>query len=415
MAETKFKFKKCELLPNDGSSLDEDYNLLGGGPIVDYYESIDSPTISMNLTFIDVDQVISRKGISGGEYIDVTIQVDGFDDFKLTQKKHNLILNSVRNIITETNKQVATLEFVSAESYINETARVNKKFTGNVSQTVFELLIGDKKGIQTSKNLDKHDATNSYSFVGNLKRPFDTVQWLCPKSQSSTKNFGFLFYENFDGYHFKSIEKLLEQEPSFTYTQTDKPYDDKVGTFKILQNRVVQTNDIGMNLRMGMYANRTIYVDIINGTKEIVDFKASDFSPLLKKPPKILSGLEDKPTRLMLRVNDMAAAQKDSKKKDQQPASELAVYQNKSYIRNNLLFSQSIKISTPLNPDLRVGQMIEIKLPFKKGDGDKETDSYGNDKTNDASGKYLISGLRQLIGGGKSESQLTLIRDVFSA
>ena len=415
MAETKFKFKKCELLPNEGSSLDENYNIIGGGPIVDYYESIDSPTISMNLTFIDVDQVISRKGISGGEYINLTIQVDGFDDFKLTQKKHNLMLNSVRNIITETNKQVATLEFVSVESIINETARVNKKFTGNVSQTVSELLVSYKKGIQTKKKLDKHDAANSYSFIGNLKRPFDTVQWLCPKSQSSAKNFGFLFYENFDGYHFKSIEKLLEQEPSFTYTQTDKPYDDKVGTFKILQNRVVQTNDIGMNLRMGMYANRTIYVDIINGTKEIVDFKASDFSPLLKKPPKILSGLEDKPTRLMLRVNDMAAAQKDSKKKDQQPASELAVYQNKSYIRNNLLFSQSIKISTPLNPDLRVGQMIEIKLPFKKGDGTKETDSYGNDKTNDASGKYLISGLRQLIGGGKSESQLTLIRDVFSA
>ena len=415
MAETKFKFKKCELLPNEGSSLDEGYELMGGGPIVDYYESIDSPTISMNVTFIDIDQVISRKGISGGEYIDLTVEVDGYDDFKLTQKKHNLMLNSVRNVITETNKQVATLEFVSVESIINETARFNKKFSGNVSQTVFELLVGYKKGIQTSKKLDKDDATNSYSFVGNLKRPFDTVQWLCPKAQSSTKNFGFLFYENFDGYHFKSIEKLLEQEPSFTYTQTDKPYDDKVGTFKILQNRVVQTNDIGMNLRMGMYANRTIYVDIINGTKEIVDFKASDFSPLLKKPPKILSGLEDKPTRLMLRVNDMAAAQKDSKKKDQQPASELAVYQNKSYIRNNLLFSQSIKISTPLNPDLRVGQMIEIKLPFKKGDGDKETDSYGNDKTNDASGKYLISGLRQLIGGGKSESQLTLIRDVFSA
>ena len=151
MAETKFKFKKCELLPNEGSSLDENYNIIGGGPVVDYYESIDSPTISMNLTFIDVDQVISRKGISGGEYIDLTIEVDGYDDFKLTQKKHNLMLNSVRNIITETNKQVATLEFVSVESIINETARVNKKFAGNVSQTVFELLVGYKKGIQTSK------------------------------------------------------------------------------------------------------------------------------------------------------------------------------------------------------------------------------------------------------------------------
>ena len=413
MAETKFKFKKCELLPNEGSSLDENYNILGGGPIVDYYESIDSPTISMNLTFIDVDQVISRKGISGGEYIDLTVEVDGYDDFKLTQKKHNLMLNSVRNIITETNKQVATLEFVSVESIINETARVNKKFAGNVSQTVFELLIGDKKGIQTTKNLDKHDATNSYSFVGNLKRPFDTVQWLCPKTQSSAKNFGFLFYENFDGYHFKSIEKLLEQKPSFTYTHTDKPYDQDTGAFKILQNKMVQTNDIGMNLRRGMYANRTIYVDIVNGTKDIVDFKISDFN--LKRPPKLLNGIENFPTRLMLRVNDMAAAQKGSKKKDEQPTSELAVYQNKSYIRNNLLFSQSFKISTPLNPDLRVGQVIEIKLPFKKGDGESKTDAYGNDRTNDPSGKYLISGLRQIIGGQKSETQLTLIRDVFSA
>ena len=159
--ESKFKIKKCSLLPNDGSSLDEEYNIARGAPIIDYYESVDSPTISMTGTFIDTDQVISRKGISGGEYIDLIIEVQGFNDFKLVQKKHNLILNSVKNVITETNKQIATLEFISVESYINETARVNKKFSGNVSQTVFELLIGDKKGIQTSKNLDKHDATNS--------------------------------------------------------------------------------------------------------------------------------------------------------------------------------------------------------------------------------------------------------------
>ena len=413
MSETRFKFKKCELLPNEGSSLDEKYELLGGGPIVDYYESIDSPTVSMNITFIDIDQVISRKGISGGEHIDLTIEIDGFDDFKLTKKKHNLMLNSVRNVITETNKQVATLEFVSVESIINETARVNKKFTGNVSQTVFELLIGDKKGIQTSKNLDKHDATNSYSFVGNLKRPFDTVQWLCPKAQSSTKNFGFLFYENFDGYHFKSIEKLLEQEPSFTYTQTDKPYDEKVGPFKILHNNMNQTNDIAMNMRMGMYANKTIYIDIENQTKSIVDFKLSDLNP--KKPVKLLNGIEEYPTRLMLRINDFGVQQKGSKKKDVQKLNDLAIYQNKSYIRNNLLFSQSLSISVPLNPELRAGQVLNLKFPIKKSDGNEETDSYGNDKTNDASGKYVISELRHLIGGGKAETQLGLIRDTFTA
>ena len=413
MAESKIKFKKCSLIPNEGSGLDEEYNVLAGAPLLNYYESITSPSISATLGFLDIDQVISRKGIFGGEYIDIIIQIDGFDDFKLTQKDHNLFCNSVKDVVTTENKQMASLDFISVEAIINETARVNKKFTGNVSQTVFEVLIGDKKGLQTSKKLNKDEAANSYSFVGNLKKPFDTIAWLQPKTQSSTKNFGFLFYENFDGYHFKSIEKLLEQEPSFTYTHTDKPYDQETGAFKILQNKMVQTNDIGMNLRMGMYANRTIYVDIVNQTKEIVDFKITDFN--LKRPPKLLNGIEDFPTRLMLRVNDFGVAQKGSKKKDQQPESELAVYQNKSYIRNNLLFSQSFKISTSLNPDLRVGQVIEIKLPVKKGDGESKTDSYGNDRTNDPSGKYLISGLRQIIGGQKSETQLTLIRDVFSA
>ena len=126
----------------------------------------------------------------------------------------------------------------------------------------------------------------------------------------------------------------------------------------------------------------------------------------------------------MLRVNDFGVAQKGSKKDEVQPSSELAVYQNKSYIRNNLLFSQSLSISIPLNPDLKVGQMIDIKLPLKRsnktsqgggGDNKARTDSFGDEKTNDPSGRYLISTLRHMIGGGKSETQLTLIRDVFTA
>ena len=410
MSESKFLITKCMLMPNEGSSLKEPYELGLGNPLIDYYESIESPSISMTVTFIDIDQILGREGITGGEYIDVTIKDGEVDEFKITSKKQKLILNSVKNMITETNKQVATLEFVSVEAIINETARVNKKFTGNVSSTVEELLKKDKKGIQSSKELEKDDALNSYSFVGNLKRPFDTIQWLCPKTQSDKTEFGFLFYETLDGYKFKSIKSLLEQDP-ITYTQTDKPGDQ--GFFKILQNNLNQTNDIGMNMRMGMYANRTLYVDIENQTFEEVDFKISQLN--LKRPPKLLDGVEDFPTRLMLRVNDFGVAQKGAKKDEVQPLSELAVYQNKSYVRNNLLFSQSINISIPLNTTLRAGDVINIKLPVKKDDKGSKTDSYGNERTNDPSGKYLVSELRHVIGGGSAETQLKLIRDVFTA
>ena len=411
--ENTFLITKCMLRPNEGSSLKEDYDIVAGNPIIDYYESIESPSISMTITFIDIDQVIGRKGITGGEYIDLIVKTDDedADDFKITADKQKLMLNSVRNMVTESNKQVATLEFVSVETIVNETARVNKKYTGNVSDTVSELLIGDKKGIGTSKKLfgPKEDdrATNSYSFVGNLKRPFDTIQWLCPKAQSATDDFGFLFYETLDGYHFRSIKSLLNQD-AITYQQTDA----QGISNKILQNNLNQSNDIGMNMRMGMYANRTIYVDIENQKTKTVDFKASDLK--LNKPATLLTGIEDYPTRLMVRVNDLGVAQKGSKKEDEQPESELAVYQNKSYIRNNLQFSQSLSISIPLNTTLRAGLALDIRLPLKQENGDAAVDSYGNERSNDPSGRYLIGELRHLIGGGQSETQLKLIRDVFT-
>ena len=411
--ENTFLITKCMLRPNEGSSLKEDYDIVAGNPIIDYYESIESPSISMTITFIDIDQVIGRKGITGGEYIDLIVKVDDedADDFKITAEKQKMMLNSVRNMVTESNKQVATLEFVSVETIVNETARVNKKYTGNISDTVVELLVGDSKGIGTSKTLfgPKEDdrATNSYSFVGNLKRPFDTIQWLCPKAQSSTDDFGFLFYETLDGYHFRSIKSLLEQD-AITYQQTDA----QGISNKILQNNLNQSNDIGMNMRMGMYANRTIYVDIENQNTDVVDFKASELK--LNKPATLLTGIENYPTRLMVRVDDVGVAQKGSKKEDEQPKSELARYQNKSYIRNNLLFSQSLSISIPLNTTLRAGFALDIRLPLKQENGDAAVDSYGNERSNDPSGRYLIAELRHLIGGGQSETQLKLIRDVFT-
>ena len=417
MAETKYLISKCTLIPNEGSSLKEPYDLVRGVAAIDYYESIENPTIALIVTFIDVDQVIGREGITGGEYVDVTVKDGDEDEFKIESKKHRLILNSVRNMVTQSNKQVATLEFVSLEAITNETSRLNQKFTGNVSETVRKILEDDKQGILTKKKIfgpkkvdeiEEDRATNSYSFVGNLRRPFDTIQWLCPKTQSTPKNFGFLFYETIDGFHFRSIDKLLKQD-AVPYQQADRPIEGN----KIIENNVNQTNDIGMNLRQGMYANRTLYVDIENQTLQEVDFDVTKLD--LKKPLKLLDGIEKHPSRLMLRVNDFGVAQVGAAKTEVQPESELAVYQNKSYIRNNLLFSQSLSISIPLNTTLRAGVMINIKLPLKKEEGNEGTDSYGSDRTNDPSGRYLILNLRHLVGGGLAETQLELIRDVFTA
>ena len=407
---------KCQLVPN-GSSLEEGdpYDITRGNPSINYYESVTSPSISMTLSFMDIDQMISQEGITGGEMIDLEIIIPDFEEkFIIESKKQKLVLNSVRDVVTSTNKQMATLEFVSEESLINETSRVNKKFTGNVTQIVSQLLTNeensDKKGIQTEKEFESDQAVNKYSFVGNLKRPFETIQWLCPKAQASSKNFGFLFYETLDGFHFKSIENLLKQEPEFLYQKPDRPTETDL---RIIESNLNQSNDMGMNARMGMYSNRTIYIDLENETYEETDFNISELNP--EKPLKVIETLKEKPTRLMFRMLDQGALQKGSTKKEVEKRNELAVYQNKSYIRNNLLFSQSLNISVPINPELRAGQIIEVQFPLKDNTDQNTTDKFGKDKDNDISGKYLISELRHVIGDGTSSTQLNLVRDLFTA
>ena len=408
--EKKFIINDCSLIPSEGSSLKQEFNIAGGAPNITYFESIKSPAISLSLNIIDVDQLISRQGITGGEYLSLRIKVEGYDkEFEIKPDKHLLMLNSVKDVMTSASKQVATLEFVSVEAIINETSRVNQRFTGNVTDTVKKLL-KDKKGIKTKKNLDSDQATNSYSFVGNLKRPFDTIQWLCSKSQSSKDGSGFLFFETLDGYVFKSIESLLDGK-AVEYKKSETPDGEQSG-LTILENNLNQTSDIGMSCRMGMYANKTIYINIDNATLKTVDFRIESLK--LKKPPKLPNGLEKNPTRLMLRVLDKCALQKGSKKKEIQKENELAIYQSKSYARANLIFSQSMGISIPFNPELRAGQMLDLKFPLRKGD-DQATTTYGSESDDDVSGKYLISELKHIIGGNRANTELTLIRDMFTA
>ena len=409
--ENRYFLKECKLVPTEGSSLKQEFEISAGNPLISYYESIKSPAISLTLTFLDVDQLVSREGITGGEYLSLKVKKEGHDDFEIKADKHFLMLNSVKDVSTSSSKQVATLEFVSVEAIINETARVNKRYTGNVTQTVKELLKG-RRGIETKKNLDSDRASNSYSFVGNLKRPFDTIQWLCSKTQSSKDGYGFLFFETADGYVFKSIEKLLKQRP-IEYKKSELPdQNSEPDDFRIIENNLDQTNDIGINCRMGMYANKTIYINVDNATYKTVDFRLEDLK--LKKSPKLPNKLERVPTRLMLRVLDKGALQKGSKRKEIQKENELAIYQSKSYARANLIFSQSMSIVIPFNPDLRAGQMLDLKFPLRKG-SDQETTTYGKDSDDDVSGKYLISELKHTLGNNEGTTQLKLIRDVFTA
>ena len=395
----------------DGDSSSE-FGLLAGDPNISYYESLFSPSVNVTIETTDVSGFVSREEIYGGQSIEISIKMfdPDIDDFKIKKDKHGLVVNSVKNVTMDFKESKSTLECVSKDFLRNEVARLNRRFTGNITEIVKKIIEEEPKGIKTTKDIEVDQATNSYTFCGNLKRSIDTIQWLQPKAKSENQ-FGFLFFEDYDGYKFKSIESLLKQEPF-----TDQPFEMSQAStssrFAILDAVMVQTNDVFLNMRSGTYNNDTTYIDLISQTKSVDDFKIDNLKDL-KNPPKLPDNLTDSTSRKMLRFDDPGVMQKGSKREDEQPKEELAKIQNQSYARNNLLFSQALKIKVSFNPSLRVGKIIEVRLPVDT-DSSESGVKYQKLGKGDLSGKYLISELRHKVGSNKSSTHLTLVRDLFT-
>ena len=395
----------------DGDSSSE-FGLLAGNPNISYYESLFSPSVNVTIETTDVSGFVSREEIYGGQSIEISIKMfdPDINDFKIKKDKHGLVVNSVKNVTMDFKESKSTLECVSKDFLRNEVARLNRRFTGNITEIVKKIMEEEPKGIETTKDIEVDQATNSYTFCGNLKRSIDTIQWLQPKAKSENQ-FGFLFFEDYDGYKFKSIESLLKQEPF-----TDQPFEMSQAStssrFAILDAVMVQTNDVFLNMRSGTYNNDTTYIDLISQTKSVDDFKIDNLKDL-KNPPKLPDNLTDNTSRKMLRFDDPGVMQKGSKREEEQPKEELAKIQNQSYARNNLLFSQALKIKVSFNPSLRVGKIIEVRLPVDT-DSSESGVKYQKLGKGDLSGKYLISELRHKVGSNKSSTHLTLVRDLFT-
>ena len=416
-----FSLNQCALLPAEVDPvLEAEFPMVAGVQSIDYYESILSPSISVQVRILDVDGNLSSKGVYGGEKLAIKIVAgkdSEFEDFVITPEDHELILNSIKDITSGVKQQTATLQFVSKDLIKNETAKINKRYVGNITDSVKDILTKDPKGIKTTKSIDDVDrASNNYAFVGNKHNAFDLIQKLQPKAggagydDKKKSDYGFLFFETFDGYHFRSFRSLFEPEPETEYVKSEIS---GAGDFVIDNYNFSSGNDVVLNLKSGLYNNETTFIELDKTKITKVKFNMDETEDLTLKPPKVPVNIEGKPSRIMLRVADTGVHQhyeeNSSKLKDVQPFTDLAVYQNKSYARFSLLNSQSLNITIGMNPSLRAGQTIRVKFPTID-----YINEFGDDNSKDISGKYLISHLRHEFEGGKFRTHLRLIRDLFT-
>lgn len=432
MAVQKSVYEVLTIESNDQSKT---IDLMNGAMVFDYYEDIFSPTITAKLKVINVGNTSgdSRKRQSlynglplrGGERVALKIAPNSTNissslDFSSTEKY--FYVSSITDVIAETNRESFTLNLTSREAVTNETTRVVKKFPAEIkiSDSVRQIL---EENLLTQQIRQIDETSNTYAFVGNLKKPFTILVWLASKSVPTDNggNAGFVFYQTKEGFSFRSLDSLTQQEPKakYTYSQSYESFNEtgkNNNDFKIYNYYIDKNQNLIEKLRMGSYASDRMFFNPLTFTVTQPDagkFTSENYSGNVKtlggrlRLPQI-SGTNqtygDIPTRIFTQVLDVGTLTQEVTKDNNSDPSE---YQSQTLMRYNLLLTQTLSMIVPCNLDLNAGDIIECEFP-------QVTDSVDTKEYDEEiSGLYIIKELCHHFDTENSYTSMKLVRDTF--
>ena len=388
----------------------------------DYYEDLFSPSVLMTIDIASGYPVLEKLPIVGGEA--VLFDVNTASGQFIRDKEFAMYVHKISNIESSASTESFRLHLCSMEYLTNETSRVQRKFEkmtieNHVIKIIREYLHQNKENPKVKNGVFDKTA-NSYSFIGTVKKPFNVLTWLAPKgipadSKSGTDGTkakgtsGFLFFENYTGYNFRSINNLVKQKASFTYSTNDAIQSNTPNAaFAIINHIFDRSNDLKESLTLGTYSNVTYFYDVYQNRVDGIVYNISD-----EVNTKSLLGSEgiakselfgSRVSRVLVRTADVGILDVEGEKED---AGRDVADMAKSFSRYNLLFTQSLNIMVPMNVKLKSGDVIKVVL--QNATSQKDTPESDEKK----SGNYLIKELRHHFEANKMVTSLKLVRDSY--
>jgi hypothetical protein len=175
-------------------------------------------------------------------------------------------------------------------------------------------------------------------------------------------------------------------------------------SFTILNYGFEKNIDLMKSLRVGMYSNITFFYDIYKNTIDGITYSMNEeVKHTLGGNSKLSFPKEfgSSPSRILFRTSDTGILDPGNDKED---AGRDNTDMAKSFTRYNLLFTQALNMTVPLNVTLRAGKIIYAQFQKVEASDDGKVDE-------EQSGNYLIKELRHHFESGELVTALKLVRD----
>ncbi len=426
---------------------EKDVDIYGKVVGLNYYESIYSPMATASFVMEDTGGTVGDFKDDFAGTLKDGLPIEGFEEviFKVTTQGNNGSLDwrdkDKRFVITgspfnidKPQRQSAYYPMVSINAITSTSKPVKRTYEGKISDVVKQIL---KEADLPFLGSNIHETENSIKLVGKNENPLDTILKLCPKSIPVSGDPGYFFFENEEGFNFKSIHDMINEGLSNFESRTGKDaygalhtYVYKMGVtpdltkntndYLVLAPPTVRRDQDVMNaIKMGQFNVRICTRNIITGevTEEIVNLYNNSTD---SKTTTLGDEVIDDPNNLQTSDGDnkenycktytfvVAGGEDDDTSVSTDVINPAFKYLPKAMMRYSLLHAQLVNIIVPHNGNLNVGEVI--KLNIENITADNKVEKEFNEHR---SGYYLILHMCHAFTTSNSFTSLTLARDEY--
>ena len=258
-------------------------------------EDIFSNCLNGSLMVYDTQDVRSLLPLTGLERLAFKFETPGLPGYDMTEDNgvpfHIYKVDTIRKDKSNDKGQFYKIYFCSPEMINNQITSVSRAYAGPIETGVKDIFRSNKY-LNSKKRLSVEDTSTNAKYVIPSLKPFKAINFLASQCRSGKyNNAGYLFYENSQGFHFRSLESMLAmggavgRPTRFNYmTQLVQVKDSKKDEVKDIQRRLQtvihyefgKQVDAIENIKNGLYANRLVVHDAFNKTIKTHDFNYKD-------------------------------------------------------------------------------------------------------------------------------------------
>lgn len=403
-----YSLKELKLINALGVNVDIDFLFRE----LNIYEDLFNNVLSGDVIVSDSTNLFNTLNIHGNEFISLSFSTPGMTKYQKVFRIYKVSDYSLRGTSNATFK----IHFCSEEFLLNQQYYISKSFKQNKLSDIVKNIATNFLKISKDKfpenNLEETslllNVENNPLIIPNLK-PFEAINWICSFALSRADlSPGFYFYENINGFNFKSMSSLYSNAPKKTITYAPKNNDPRESIAKrqdtLDEMEFKQVFDVLDSINNGAYASELLKFDLLNRTTEYEQFgtTGSTFKMLNQYLPYNLAK-----NRLGNSLNQASAYVKMFPKFQDNLTSKWLLVRA---ARLAMLNSTKLHVDLPGDSTMSIGDILNVKIP--KADAQTESNNITYDPL--MSGNYLITGLRHQLLDDKYFCHAQLCKDSIS-